>query len=293
MTTASETVPATLAGATAAPRRLDALPFLALPATVYLALAFALPLLALLAGSVLSRDGINVAGYAKFFGDPFGWKVLGNSVKAALWTTGLCLVVGYPAAFALARATGAVQILLLVALILPLSVGVVVKAFAWTILLRSNGVVNQLLLALGLTDQPLRLIFTETGLIIGAVNVFLAFMVLPIYSVAKLIDARLLDAAATLGASPLYRFLHVTLPLTLPGVVAGIAFVFSMSVSMYVIPTLLIGDRYQTLSTLIARSYLFMRDRTLGSTVAVVLLLIAVAVVFATGMLTRPQRVSR
>src|SRR4029077_16337676 len=181
----------------------------------------------------------------------------------------------------------AVQIVLLVSLILPLSVGVVVKAFAWTILLRSNGVVNQLLMMSRLVDEPVRLLFSETGLVLGAVNIFLAFMVLPIYSVIRLLDPRLLDAAATLGSSPLHRFLHVTLPLTMPGVIAGIAFVFSMSVSMYVIPPLLMGDRFKTLSTLIARSFLFMRDRSLGSTVSVVLLLIAVAVVVVSALLTR------
>lgn len=269
-------------------RRIDPLPLLAVPATAYLVVAFALPLAGLLVTSVLTPEGWSLAGYARFFADAYGWKVLRNSVEAALLTTALCFVIGYPTAFALARARGAVQVLLLIALILPLSVGVVVKAFSWTILLRSNGVVNQLLMGLGLTGEPVRFIFTEAGLVIGAVNVFLSFMVLPIYSVLRLIDPRLLDAAATLGASPLHRFLHVTLPLTMPGVVAGVAFVFSMAVSMYVIPTLLIGDRYQTLSTLIARSYLFMRDRSLGSTVSVVLLAIAVIVVVASGRLARP-----
>ena len=174
-----------------------------------------------------------------------------------------------------------------IALVLPLSVGVVVKAFSWTILLRSDGVVNRFLVAVGALDAPVRLLFTETGLVLGAVNVFLPFMVLPIFSVVKVIDPRLLEAATTLGASPLYRFFRVTLPLTMPGVIAGVAFVFSMSVSMYVIPTLLMGDRFKTLSVLIARSFLFMRDRSLGSTVSVVLLLIAVAVVLASALLTR------
>lgn len=270
--------------------RLDPLALLAAPATAYLVIAFAVPLALLLATSVMTPEGLSLAGYVRFFSDPFGWKVLWNSLRAALLTTAICVVVGYPAAFALARASGAVQVVLLVALILPLSVGVVVKAFAWTILLRSDGVVNQLLMQLGLTAGPVRLIFTEVGLVIGAVNVFLSFMVLPVYSVIRLIDPRLLDAAATLGSGPLHRFLHVTLPLTMPGVVAGVAFVFSMSVSMYVIPTLLIGDRYQTLSTLIARSYLFMRDRSVGSTVAVVLLAIAVAVVVLSGFLARAPR---
>lgn len=282
---------AAIAGARAV--RIDRTALLALPGTIYLAAAFGVPLLLLLVASVRTPEGFSLEGYRRFFADEFSYKVLANTLSAAGWTTAICLLVGYPMAFALARARGALQALLLVALVLPLSVGVVVKAFAWTILLRSNGVVNQTLLALGVVEEPLRLIFTQVGLVIGAVNVFLPFMVLPVYSVVKLIDARLLDAAATLGSGPAHRFLHVTLPLTMPGVVAGIAFVFSMSVSMYVIPSLLIGDRYQTLSTLTARAYLFMRDRALGSTVAVILLVIAIAVVVASALMTRNFRESR
>src|SRR5262245_64705244 len=107
---------------------------------------------------------------------------------------------------ALTKAPGTLQGLLLAALIVPLSVGVVVKAFSWTILLRSDGIVNKLLVGIGIVDAPVRLIFTETSLVLGAVNIFLPFMILPIFSVAKLVDPRLPEAAATLGSSPLHRF---------------------------------------------------------------------------------------
>jgi putative spermidine/putrescine transport system permease protein len=260
---------------------------LALPGAAYLVIAFALPLALLLVTSVLSDGHLTLTGYQRFLADPFSWTVIANTLRVATLTTLVCLLAGYPAAFALARAPGALQAVLLAALIIPLSVGVVVKAFAWTILLRSDGVVNKLLLAIGAIDTPTRWLFTESGLVLGAVNIFLPFMVLPIFAVVKLLDPRLLDAAATLGASPLHRFVRVTLPLTMPGVIAGIAFVFSMSVSMYVIPTLLMGDRFKTLSILVARSFLFMRDRSLGSTVSVVLLVVAVAVVVASALLAR------
>ena len=272
----------------AAPRTfVEPVALLALPGTAYLVIAFAVPLALLLVTSVLSDGHLTLAGYTRFLGDPFSWTVIANTLRIAILTTLICLLAGYPAAFALARAPGALQAVLLAALILPLSVGVVVKAFAWTILLRSDGVVNRLLLALGVVDAPVRLLFTEPGLVLGAVNIFLPFMVLPIFAVVKLLDPRLLDAAASLGASPLHRFVRVTLPLTMPGVIAGIAFIFSMSVSMYVIPTLLMGDRFKTLSILVARSFLFMRDRSLGSTVSVVLLVIAVAVVVTSALLAR------
>jgi len=265
----------------------DPVIFLAVPAVLYLLVLYALPLLWLLAKSFIGPAGPTLQPYVDFFADPFNWRVMGNTLGTAAWVTLVCLVIGYPAAFALARAGTALQIALLVAIILPLSVGVVVKAFAWQIVLRRDGVVSQLLVASGLWDEPQRLLFTQSGLVLGAANIFLPFMILPIYSVVKLIDPRLAEAGATLGAPPLYRFLKVTLPLTLPGVVSGIAFVFSMSVSMYVVPSLLIGDRFQTLSTLTGRSFLFMRNEQLGSTTAVILLALAVSVVIGSSWLAR------
>ena len=260
---------------------------LVLPAALYLFVIYAIPIAALLVKSVWTANGFSLGGFERFFADPFNWRILGNTVRAALWTTLVCLLVGYPVAFALAKARGLVQIILMVSIILPLSVGIVVKAFAWQIVLRRDGVVSLTLQALGLADEPVRLLFTETGLVIGAVNVFLPFMILPLYSVINLIDPRLSEAGATLGAPPVYRFLKSVLPLTLPGAVTGVAFVFSLSIAMYVIPSLLIGDRFQTLSTLTGRSFLFMRNEQLGSTTATVLLAIAVSVVLGSGALAR------
>ena len=262
--------------------------WLALPGAGYLLLVFALPLLLLLSTSLRTEDGaFTLQGYATFFGDGYNAVVVWNTLKIACIVTGLCLLIGYPVGFAMARASTGVQGLMFLALILPLSVGVIVKAFAWTILLRSNGPLNQMLMSLGLVDEPLKLLFNERGLVIAAVHVFLPFMVLPIFTVARQIDSRLPEAAATLGAAPFLVFRSVVWPLSLPGVVTGCAFVFAMAVSMYVIPSLLIGDRYQTLPAQMARAYLFMRDRQSGSTMAVVLLAIAVVVVVGSTVLTR------
>lgn len=267
--------------------RLDPILLLAVPAVAYLALVYGAPLLVLI-GRAFVIDGFpSLASFVRFFSDPFSWAVIGNTVRIAVLTTLLCLVIGYPTAVALARARGIAQVLILVAIILPLSVGAVVKAFAWQIVLRRDGVVSQFMTGIGLWNEPQRLLFTEAGLVIGAANVFVPFMILPIYSVLRLIDPRLGEAAATLGASPLYRFFKVALPLSLPGIVTGVAFVFSMAASMYVIPTLLIGDRFQTLATLTGRSFLFMRNEQLGSTTAVVLLVLTVSVVVASASLSK------
>ena len=207
----------------------DPVALLAAPAVLYLLVVYAFPLLWLFMKSLTGPGGLTIQPYVAFLSDPFNWRVVGNTLRVAAWVTVVCFVIGYPAAFALARAGAVLQIVMLVSIILPLSVGVVVKAFAWQIVLRRDGIVSQTLVGLGLWDEPQRLLFTETGLVIGAANVFLPFMILPIYSVVKLIDPRLSEAGATLGATPLYRFAHVTLPLTLPGIVSGVAFVFSMS----------------------------------------------------------------
>jgi putative spermidine/putrescine transport system permease protein len=266
---------------------LDPAAWLAVPAVAYLLIVYALPLMLLLARGVTGPTGLTIAPLASFFADPFNWQVIANTLRIAVLVTVVCLVIGYPTAFALAWSAGWAQAILLAAIILPLSVGVVVKAFAWQIVLRRDGILSSTLVSLGVWDAPVRLLFTETGLVLGAANVFLPFMILPIYSVVKLIDPRLNEAGATLGAAPLYRFRRITLPLTLPGVVTGIVFVFSLSIAMYVIPSLLIGDRFQTLATLIGRSYLFMRDEQLGSTTATVLLALAISVVVGSSVLAR------
>ena len=259
--------------------KLAGLAFVA-PACIALILLFALPLALLFAASLRSADGeISLAAYQKLFGETFYLRATWNSLRLALATTILALLIGYPASFALARARGIVRSALLSSLFLPLAASVIVKAFAWTILLRSDGIVNRALLALHLVSAPIRMIFTETALIVGAVNIFLPFMILPIYAVVAQLDERLPEAAATLGASPTTAFWKVTAPLTLPGVVAGVALVFSLSVSAYVVPTLLIGELYPTLSSAIAKAFLLARDPAFGSAAGASLLVIAFAVV--------------
>ncbi|MDO6587907.1 ABC transporter permease [Salipiger sp. 1_MG-2023] len=260
---------------------------LAVPALGFLAIVYALPLLMLLAKSVSTADGLSLAEYRSFFADEHNMRVIWRTLRVAALTTLLALVIAYPTAFAMSRAKGPWLTVYLVAMVLPMSLGVVVKAFAWSILFRANGALNDALQWLGLIERPVRMLFTETALVVGAANVFLPFMVLPIYAVVRQLDARLPEAAASLGATPMFRFFNVTLPLTLPGVVAGSAFTFSLAVSMYVIPSLIVGERQQTMSMLIARSFLYLRNEPLGSTISAVLLAIAVAVVVLSSIAAR------
>lgn len=266
--------------------RHDRTGLLVVPGLLYLGLIYALPLFLLLLKSFRDAAGdFSVIGYIEIFGDPFQRAVIARTLRVALLVTVVALIIAWPTAVVMRRARGGWLTLFLVAMILPMSLGVVVKAFAWSILFRTNGFLNQLLMGIGLIDEPLRMLFTETALVIGAANVFLPFMVLPIYAVLQQQDPNLPDAAATLGAGPFWRFFKVVMPLALPGVIAGCAFVFSMAVSMYVIPSLILGERQQTVPMQIARSFLYLRNEQLGSSLSTILLLIAVAVVLGSSWL--------
>jgi putative spermidine/putrescine transport system permease protein len=241
----------------------------------------------LLSLSFRGDAGFSLEAYGRILGDAYGRSLVWNSLRLGLITTAITLVVGYPAAFGLAMSKGALRSLFLASLFLPLAASVIAKAFAWTILLRSHGAVNDALLLLHITDKPIRMIFTQTSLIVGAANIFLPFMVLPIYAVVAQIDPRLTEAAATLGAPPVSAFLRVVVPLSLPGVVAGVALVFSLSVSAYVVPTLLMGENYQTLASAIAKAFLLVRDPALGSAAGAILMAIGLVVVVASNRLGR------
>ncbi|MGJ5065199.1 ABC transporter permease [Bradyrhizobium oligotrophicum] len=270
--------------------RLAAFGFVA-PSLLITALVFVLPLALLLGVSVLDANGgITPANYTRLLGTPYYLGIIWNSLRLGLLTTLIAFLISYPAAFALARARGPLRSILLATLFLPLAASVIVKAFAWTILLRSDGLINTVLIAMGIIEDPIRMIFTQTALIVGAVNIFLPFMVLPIYAVVAQLDGRYAEAAATLGASPLVVFFRVILPLTLPGIIAGVALVFSLSVSAYVVPTLLIGEKYPTLATTIAKAYLLAREPGFGAAAGVVLLAIAIIVVALSTMLSREPK---
>lgn len=248
------------------------------------------PLANLVPTSLEDQGAFSLAAYERVLATPFGLKLLWNSVRLGLVTTLIALALGYPAAFGLAQSRGALRSLFLASLFLPLAASVIAKAFAWTILLRSHGVLNETLMALGLTQQPIRMIFTQFALIAGAANVFLPFMILPIYSVVAQIDPRLSEAAATPGSPPLAAFLRVTVPLTLPGVAAGVALVFSLSVSAYVVPTLLMGENYPTLSSAIAKAFLLTREPAQGAASGVVLMAIGLLAVFVSQRASRGPR---
>src|SRR6185369_6547147 len=164
---------------------------LVLPATAYLGLVFVVPLAMLVVGSLLVEGSPTLQGYAKFLGDEHNRATVWTTIRYASYSSLACLLLGYPFARLMARTAGTAQALLFAALLLPLSLSLMVRAFGWTLLLGREGPINELLLWLGVIESPIRLLFTETGLILGTVSIKLPLMILPIYVVLKTIPEEL------------------------------------------------------------------------------------------------------
>jgi len=198
--------------------------------------------------------GFTLANYARALTDPYLLGVLGDTLLLGLTVTPICLLLGYPVAYHLARTRSRFAGVLYVLVLSPLLVGVVVRSFGWLILLSGNGVINRLLLDLGLVETGLALMNNRFGVTLALVHVFLPFMILPLVGVIQSIDPSLEQAARSLGASRLKVFRRVVLPLSWPGIQAGTILVFVLALSAYVTPVMLGGAQVKTMSVLVVQN---------------------------------------
>ena len=256
---------------------------LAAPLAAFAAL-FALPLLNMAALSLHRFDrtsgtlgGLTLDNYARFLGDPFYLGILWRTFRLGVLVTLLTLVLGYPVALHLSRAPARRRASLTLLILAPLLVSVVVRSFGWLVILGPNGLVNSALRGLGLIDEPLRLLYTETAIALGLTHVFLSFMVLSVATALGRIDPTLIRAAQTLGATPAQAFRRVVFPLSLPGVAAGSLIVFTLSTSAFITPALLGGPRVKVMSSLAYQQTLLLSDWPYGSAIALVLLALTAA----------------
>jgi putrescine transport system permease protein len=204
-----------------------------------------------------------------------------KSVFMAATATILCLLLGFPMAYGIARAGSAARSILLLLVILPFWISFLLRVYAWMGLLNNHGVINNFLMWLGIIDQPLQLIYTDFAIYIGLVYSYLPFMILPLYAILERMDLDLVDAALDLGARPSQAFRDVTWPLARPGVIAGCLLVFIPAMGEYVIPYLLGGPESLMIGRVLFDEFFVNRDWPLASSVAIVLLmLLVVPIVF-------------
>jgi putative spermidine/putrescine transport system permease protein len=219
---------------------------LAAPLSIFFALFFLAPLALLFVVSLLDYPQMTTLGigqYLKFATDAFNRSVLWDTLLLGVYVTALCLVLGYPLAWLFCRLGRRAQAALMIVIILPLLTSVVVRTFAWIVILGRQGIVNSLLIELGLAEAPLRLLYTPGGLIVALAQVQMPLMVLPLINAIQKLDPNLADASAALGAGHWRTFFRVTLPLSLPGIVAGCLLTYAAAVTAFITQALVGGGQ--------------------------------------------------
>lgn len=248
---------------------------LAGPATLFTVLFFIVPLAAMVAVSFTAGGTASLDNYRHFLTQPSYVKALVNSLEVTLIVTALSVVVAYPLAWVLAeRVPERFQRAALMLTILPFWTSYVVRSYSWLLLLAERGVVNRALLATGLLDQPLQLANTRTATVIGFVHFFIMLLTLTIYANLKQLSPSYRKAAADLGASGLQTFLHVVLPLTLPGIMVGAFLTFVLAIGDYVTPQLLGGSNELLMPQLIIQQIGRRADLPLAAALSLILMVV-------------------
>jgi len=233
------------------------------------------PLLAVAPGGGLQWKG-GFGNYWFLAADPLYLKAFLGSLRIAAVATAICLAIGYPMAYAIARAPAAWRLALVLLVVLPFWTSFLIRVYAWIGILKPNGLINNLLVTAGVIDAPLRLLDNEFAVHLGIVYAYLPFMVLPLYATLVRLDWTLLEAAADLGCRPWRAFLAVTWPLSLPGVVAGCLLVFIPAVGEFVVPDLLGGAGTLMIGKVLWTEFFTNRDWPLASAVALAMLAIVI-----------------
>jgi putative spermidine/putrescine transport system permease protein len=286
--------PVILVDASLAPERREARRYLLLllPAILVLLALFVYPLLGIAERSVYKpRVGYTLDSYAQIWRVPVYLTVIWRTFQTSALVTLLCLALGYPLAYLLATLRPRVAQLLMIVVILPFFTSLIVRTYAWMVLLGRNGVVNQYLTWLGLTDAPLPLLYNKGGVLIGMTYVLLPYMVLTVYSVMRGIDPAFIRAAHSLGASRWQAFRKVFLPLSLPGIAGGTLLVFILSLGFFITPALMGGPSDVMIAMLIEREVEYTLNWSFASALAVILLALTLIGFVGYNRIVRLERV--
>lgn len=282
-------------GIAAAPSTRGELPFwlsvgLIAPLVLLLGWVYFLPILRLLAKSI-TEPALGFSHYARLAAEPLYGQVFFRTIWIAVLSTFFALVLGYPVAMLMARHGGRIAMIAAVCVMVPLWTSVLVRSYAWIILLERNGIINNWLIGSGMIAQPLRMLYTEGAVLMAMTHVLLPFMVLPIASALRSLPPELPKAALNLGAGRLRVFWSITLPLSLPGVFAGCLIVFVMSLGFYITPALLGGPRTLMIATLISQQAIELLNWPFAGAISFVLLALSLGITITFKRLLNLERV--
>lgn len=253
---------------------------LATPATLVVAAFLILPVAATIATTFGDDRGV-FAPYIAFFSSGFRRNVLWRTLEISAITTAISLVIGFFTAYVVARAPGRLKSILIIAAVFPLLTGVVVRAFAWLILLGKNGIVNNTLVGLGIVSEPVAMLYTEGAVIAAMVYLFVPLTILTLVGVLENIPEDVIQASDSLGASPAATFRQVIFPLAVPGLIVGAVLVFTGSFTAYATPQLVGGERQMVMGTLMYQRAMVAFDWVGASTIAAIMVVVTVTVVLA------------
>ena len=257
------------------------------PGIVLLCFFLVLPLLSSLIPTVFPESSFSLQLYIDFFKDSYFMAVLGRTLSISLIVTIFCAVLGLPAAYVISGVSKKWRGILIALTLFPLLTNSVIRSFAWITILGKNGVINNLLMMFGVITEPMSLLYTDFSIIIGSVYLFLPTMIMTLVGFLENIDDDLLEAAATLGLSPLKGFFKIILPLSLPGMIVGSILVFTGTLTAYTTPQLLGGNKKMMLATLLYQRATTLGDWTSASVVALVMIVITFAVMKALNLLAK------
>jgi putrescine transport system permease protein len=230
---------------------------------------------------------LNLNNYKFLIEDALYWKAYLNSVKIAFISALICLLIGYPMAYGMARADKAWRNILLMLVILPFWTSFLLRVYAWIGLLNNNGIINNALMSLGIIDHPIVMMKTDFAVYVGIVYSYLPFMILPLFTTLEKMDVTLLEAAADLGCKPLKTFFTITVPLSLPGIVAGFSLVFIPALGEFVIPDLLGGTDTLMIGHVLWSEFFSNRAWPVASAVAIAMLTLVLVMLFLQSRLQR------
>ena len=249
---------------------------LALPA-LFLLVFFIWPLLRVIIRG-FTDPSLGFSNYQEIASSSVYLRVIWNTIETATFVTLLCLIIAYPVAYAMSNARGSTLQLMAALVIVPLWTSVVIRSYAWMVVFQRRGILNDAIVSLGLASEPVRFLPGAIAVHVGMVHIMLPFMILPLVANMRAIDPNLLRAAEVMGADPSQSFLRVFLPLSLPGIGAGAALVFMMSIGFYVTPALLGGPRHMMAAVLIEQQANHLLNWGLASALATVLLVVTVSI---------------
>jgi putative spermidine/putrescine transport system permease protein len=259
---------------------------LAAPATTFVVLCLLIPVAATIATTFAEAKGV-FSPYLAFFGSGFRRTVLWRTLEISLATTAISVVIGFLTAYVVVRAPGRLKSILIIAAVFPLLTGVVVRSFAWLILLGKNGIINDFLTWTGAIHQPLSMLYTEGAVIVAMVYLFVPLMILTLVGVLENIPEDVVQASASLGATPAATFRQIVFPLAVPGLIVGAVLVFTGSFTSYATPQLLGGERQMMMGTLMYQRAMISFDWVGASTIAAIMVVVTVAVVLVMTRIAR------